>query len=169
MLINAFALVHTRQPAIRLKIVGQAMESFRPYRRLVRQLNLESAVEILLGYLPDNKVGRIFETSSIVVLPYRAIDQSGVLMLAMAFGKAIIASDIGGIGEVIKDGINGLLVTRLDHEDLARKILFLLENPEKAKRLGENSFRDSQTRYSWEMIADKTMDFYKRVRAYESK
>ena len=168
-LINAFAIVHARQPAARLKIVGQALDSFRPYSRLIRRLNLESAVEISLGYLPDSKIRRIFETSSIVALPYRSIDQSGVLMLAMAFGKAIVASDIGGMGEVIRDGINGILVTRSDYEDLARKILFLLENPEKAKRLGANSFRDSQTVYSWEMIAERTMDFYKRVKVYESK
>jgi glycosyltransferase involved in cell wall biosynthesis len=76
----------------------------------------------------------------------------------MAVGKPIIATPVGGIPEVIKDGENGLLVEP-DAKKIAGKIEFLLENPQIAKKLGENAKRTAE-KFTWEKTAERFLEIY---------
>ena len=67
----------------------------------------------------------------------------------MAMGKPIIASKLEQIGDVIKDGVNGLLMTPGDAKDLADKILLLAGEPKLRKRLGEEARKESEMKHTW--------------------
>jgi len=81
---------------------------------------------------------------------------------AMACNVPIVASKIGCIPDVVKDGENGLLVPPRDSEALADAIIYLLKNKDIRERMGENG-RKRVENYSWERIAEMTEKVYEEV------
>ena len=81
------------------------------------------------------------------------------LLEAMSMGKPIIATLVGGIPEAIEDGRNGLLIEP-DVDEITEKIVFLLENRDKADELGRNAKRTSEERFTWEISANSMMNVY---------
>lgn len=79
------------------------------------------------------------------------------LLEAMASGKPIVATSVGGIPEAIEDGVNGLLV-KPDYVQIAEKIEYLLENKDVARLLGENAKITAQEKFSWKAVADKFIE-----------
>jgi glycosyltransferase involved in cell wall biosynthesis len=82
------------------------------------------------------------------------------LLEAMAMGRPIIATSVGGIPEAITDGLNGLLVTPEVHA-IAQKIDSLLRNPEYGQELGRQAQRTVEERFTWELTAERFIDVYK--------
>ncbi len=160
-LLRSFVNIHQRIPNTRLKIVGQAISSFEPYQKIIDESGIAASVDIHLGYIPDDELSEALNQSTIAVLPYRDIDQSAVLMLMMAAGKAIVASKVGGIDEVISHNQTGLLVTPGDINELSNAVITLLSDPSKVQELEQNVKLDAQTRFSWKTIAAQTLAFYK--------
>ena len=101
-LIRAFALLPAELLArTQLLVAGSPNIDVAPLQKLAHDLGVEQRMVWKLGYVREEEVPQLFRSASIVALPYRAIDQSGVLMTAVAFGKAIVASRTGGFPEVI--------------------------------------------------------------------
>jgi len=98
-----------------------------------------------------------------VALPYRAIDQSGVLMTAVAFGKAIVASRTGGFPEVIRDGVQGILVAPGNVLELAAALQDLLANPARRQAMEQATRHLARTELSWTNSAQKTVAIYEAV------
>ena len=137
-LIRAFAALpaDVRQQT-QLLVAGTPNMDAAPLRQLARDLGVESQMVWRLNYIAEEEVPQLFREATLVVLPYRSIDQSGVLMTAVAFGKAIVASRIGGIPDVIEDGVHGLLVKPGDSQDLAQALQNLLTNPARRRSMEE--------------------------------
>jgi glycosyltransferase involved in cell wall biosynthesis len=91
---------------------------------------------------------------------------SVALLEAMAMGKPIVATSVGGIPEAITDGENGLLVAP-DAEQIAEKINLLLRNREYAKRLGRCAKKTVEERFTWEGIAKEITTIYQGVLEHE--
>jgi glycosyltransferase involved in cell wall biosynthesis len=134
-----------------------------PLRKLARDLEIEPQVAWRLNYIAEEEVAPLFRSAALVVLPYRNIDQSGVLMTAVAFGKAIIASRIGGIPDVIQDGVHGLLVNPGDPQDLAAALRDLLTNPARRLAMEQATNKLAKTELSWAASAQKTVEVYRKV------
>ncbi|MBA7487170.1 D-inositol-3-phosphate glycosyltransferase [subsurface metagenome] len=117
-----------------------------------------------LGHLPTEKVYALYNICHVVVFPSVWPEPLGRIPLeAMAMGKPIVATDAGGIAEIVSDGENGLLVERNDPESLSRKIIMMLVNPDIAKKMGECGRSVIRTRF------DRT-DMGKKLSVlYESK
>jgi starch synthase len=88
-----------------------------------------------VGFVPDNDIPDLFALCSVVVLPYRAASQSGVIPLAFANGRSVIATETGSLAEALHDGEDGLLVPPEDPESLARAIVRFHLEPGLAQRL----------------------------------
>src|SRR6185369_149190 len=116
-----------------------------------------------LGFVADEDIPELFRSASVVALPYRSIDQSGVLMTAVAFGKAIVASRIGGIPDVISDGVHGILVHPSDPQDLAAALRNLLTNPVRRYAMERATAHLAKTELSWAVSARKTIDVYRQI------
>jgi starch synthase len=95
--------------------------------------------EIHEGFVTGDQLASIFQRASIVALPYLTASTSGILMTAMAFGKAVVATHVGCLPEYVQDGVTGILVPPQDEEKLAQAIIRLLENDELRTRLGNNA------------------------------
>lgn len=129
----------------------------------VNMMTDPSRYEIINRYIANNEVAEIFEQSDIVVLPYISASQSGVLALALGFGKPVVATDTGSIGEVLEHGKSGLLVPAQNPTSLADAIVELLSNEERCRELGEHAAALAQGRLSWNTIARQTMEVYQSV------
>ncbi len=110
---------------VRLIIAGHGSEGPRA-RALVRNPELFDWRE---GFVPDEDLPKLFGSVSAVVLPYREASQSGVVPLAFANGRPVIATDVGALGEAVDDGVNGLLVASPTVEGLRDAIVRLFTEP----------------------------------------
>ena len=122
-------------------------------------------VRFVPRYVPDAEVPAIMRRADLVVLPYRDVDQSGVLYTALAFGKPIVASAVGGFPEVIQGHGAGRLVPSGDPAALAACLRELLAQPAEREKLGAAALAAARGPYSWDTVARRTLDLYRRLRA----
>ena len=164
MLIRAFAqLPGECINNTRLVIAGTAGFDVTPLQKLATCLKVEKRLTWDVRFIPEEEIPALFRAASVIVLPYLDIDQSGVLMTAIAFDKAIVASRIGGIAETLKDGIHGLLTEPGSVESLTNALQSVLTNQELRHSM-ENSVRQLRTReLSWELVSKRTLQVYEHV------
>jgi glycosyltransferase involved in cell wall biosynthesis len=115
-------------------------------------------------FVADAELAAFFERADLVVLPYREIDQSGVLFTALAFGASLVLSDVGGFSEVAAQGA-ATLVAPGDSDALAAELGRLLAEPAARAALGEGARRAATGRYSWDEIARRHIDLYATLAA----
>jgi len=165
-LIRAFALLPTDLlGCTQLLIAGSPNTDIAPLQELAHDLGIDQRIVWQLGYVREEEIPELFRSATIVALPYRAIDQSGVLMTALAFGKAIVASRTGGFPEVIRDGVHGILVTPGDVQELAAALQNLLANPARRQSMEQATSHLARTELSWASSAQKTIAVYEAVLA----
>ncbi len=116
-----------------------------------------------LGSLSSEEVSKWVQLSTLVVLPSYYETQGIVLLEANAHKKPVVASNINGINEIIKDGVNGLLFEKGNSVDLSNKIKQILNDTELAKKLGENGFNIVKNEYAWENIVVETEKVYNKI------
>jgi glycosyltransferase involved in cell wall biosynthesis len=156
-LIRAMPLVIEKAPGAHLVIAGQG-ESFERYRLMMAD---PSRFEVHNRFVSNEERTALFLRSSVVVLPYIEASQSGVAHVAYALGKPVVATTVGGLPEVVVDGVTGLLVPPRDEEALAEAILRLLDNPELRRRFAEAGRRKMETECSPASVALGTLDVYR--------
>jgi glycosyltransferase involved in cell wall biosynthesis len=122
-------------------------------------------VRFLPRFVNDGELAAVFERADVVVLPYKRterFDQSGVLATALAFGKPVVMTDIGGFGEVANTGA-GVLVPADDPQALATELQRLLEDPVERERLAHAAREAAATTYSWDTAARQTVELYRNL------
>lgn len=134
-------------------LVSRKLDTLGIGERVVRTGDIDFKTDRLLDCLA---------AADVVVFPYLKSSQSGPLHIAMAAGKAVVASDVGGFREVIEDGVNGILVPVGDSKSLTSGIERILSDKEFARNLGENA-REKVKPMDWKNIAQITLEFYKEV------
>ncbi|MEK7670199.1 MAG: glycosyltransferase, partial [Bacteroidota bacterium] len=95
---------------MRLLVVGEFYGDEGVYRKQVSELGLEQNVSVYSEYVPNEDVGMYFSACDIVVLPYVSATQSGIVQIAYQFDKPVIATDVGGLAEVVLDKKTGFIV-----------------------------------------------------------
>jgi glycosyltransferase involved in cell wall biosynthesis len=151
-LLKAFALAKGRDPGIRLLIVGEG--HLRPaYMGLASDLGIGDSV-IFAGDVRDEDLPSYYACSDVLALPSKDSSEGfGLAILeAGACGKPVIASMVGGVPEVVEDGVNGLLVPPNDARALSEAILRILGDEELARRLGERGRELAEAR-DWPRVA----------------
>lgn len=135
-------------------------------RRLVRDLGDEDRVRLRLGWLPEAEVPTLLAAADLMVLPYRAGSQSAVAPLALAAGLPVLSTTVGGLPEVVQDGINGVLVEAGSADALARALEELTR-----ERLAElvKGARASQSRLTWNGYAEALEKLLLEVTSQESR
>ena len=121
-LIQALPLVQSKIK-VHLLVVGEFWSSPEFYQRYAQEYGVEDAITFVNRYVPDEELGPYFDIADVVVLPYIAATQSAVVQLAFGFGKPVITTRVGGLHEVVQDGVNGLVVPPQDEVALAAAII----------------------------------------------
>jgi glycosyltransferase involved in cell wall biosynthesis len=146
-----------------LWVVGRAQGvDLVKLRERARQAS--TRVRFVSRFVEDSEIPALFERADLVVLPYRYAEQSGVLYAALAFGKPIVMSAVGGFPEVAAHGA-GRLVPPGDSETLAATIGDLLERPDERRALADAARAAVAGPYSWDRIAKDHLALYRELLA----
>ena len=136
-LINAFSFIADEFRESRLIIIGKEenVGYADQLRQQIKKLGLQNRVQCI-GYQSQAELAVWMATASVLVLPSKSEGLPRVIIEAMATGTPVIGSRVGGIPELIKDGVNGFLIAPGDEKSLAEKIRLLLENRVAARAMG---------------------------------
>ncbi len=119
-------------------------------------------VRLVPRFVPDRELAAYFRRADLVALPYRDAEQSGVLYTALAFGKPIVMSDVGGFSEVAAHGA-GCLVPPGDPGALREAMERLLTDPAARGRLAASARDAAAGPYSWDAVAEQTLALYREL------
>lgn len=168
LLLEAFRILVNTDPTYRLVVAGRP-KSGRDYvaelMNFIRQHSLQQHCILRFEFVPYDDVETYFMAADCLILPYRAIFQSGVMFLAYRFGLPVIATDIGGFRDDVVEGVTGFLSPPDDPYALAKVIAKYFES-DLSKNLEATRQRIStfaSERYSWNQIAKETFDVYRQV------
>jgi glycosyltransferase involved in cell wall biosynthesis len=131
----------------------------------LRRLAPPGRVRFVERYVSDPELPALFRRADLVALPHRNVDVSGVLFAGLAFGKAMVMSDVGGFRELVAEHGAGVLVPPGDPDALAAAIAGLLADPEERRRVEQAAAAAASGPYSWDRIAEQTVAVYERVLA----
>jgi glycosyltransferase involved in cell wall biosynthesis len=161
-LLKAFSLVRKDCDMLKLLIVGGG-NLLDHYQRLAQETGADDRV-VFSGRVGDGALPACYAASDFAVLPSRDSSEGfGLALLeAMACGKAVIGSGVGGIPEVIEDWKNGILVKPRDPEALANAIHALYMDDEVREKMGVAGREFAESR-DWNIIAQKVSSLYHKV------
>jgi len=114
-------------------------------------------------YIPYEDLKALYSACDIFVLPSLEEGFGIVLTEALASGKPLIGSNVGGIPVQIKDGWNGFLVEPGNEKQLAEKIKYLMDHPEEREIMGRNSRKLAEEEFDWSKIAERYLEVYEGV------
>lgn len=149
-LVKAFLKVIKTFPDAKLTIIGSSPAINHP--------NIK-----VLGKLPLDEVMKYYADASVFCLPTRLEPFGIVFIEAMMFSLPVIATGIGAIPDMIKNGENGILIAPDNHEQLASALTELLSDPEKCRKFGEAGFTRYSDGYTWEKVGQKMSERIKLV------
>jgi N-acetyl-alpha-D-glucosaminyl L-malate synthase BshA len=158
-LVNAMRMVVKRAPSARLMLIGDGPERHR-IERLVDRLHLKPNV-LFTGYRSD--VAHLMRCSDVVVLCSETESSPLTLLEGMSCGLPVVATSVGGIPEIVEDGVNGLLVPLKHPEAIAEKILELNSERELKARLGATARGTVLERYTAEKVVGQYEDVYETM------
>jgi glycosyltransferase involved in cell wall biosynthesis len=164
-LVKAFARVAASLPSARLRIAGEC-DSEAAYAHSVRDFiqaaNLVERVQ-LLGALPEMEVLREFAACDVLALSSAQETTPMVIAQAMAAGKPVVATPVGGVAEMVRHGETGFLVGVGDVDDLAATLVRTLQDAALRARLGEAGRRFAAAHYRADSVARRTRDVYQSM------
>ena len=147
---------------VRIVVAGKQLRSYGlDPEEMVRQNHLESCVDLMIRRIEDEELPDLFGQADACVFPYREIYGSGALLMAYAFEKPVIASDIPVFVEETDNGATGCLFASEDPQKLSDAIVrFVSMTPEERGELKRNVIRLRDGKYNWKNSAKVLSDFY---------
>jgi glycosyltransferase involved in cell wall biosynthesis len=168
-LIDAFARLRESGDASPVLVVAGALPnggSFSDYQRRARQCGVEHSIRARLEFIPAAETAAYFAAADIVVLPYeRSFEaQSGVLMEAYAYGRPVVVTNVGAIGDTVRRDGTGEVVEPGDPEAMAVALRRLLADASRRATAASNMKVLADEKYSWSRIARLIEDVYEEAR-----
>jgi glycosyltransferase involved in cell wall biosynthesis len=140
-----------------LYVVGEFYDDRDKYVRQIGELGIGQHVVVNSEYVPNGMVGLYFSAADVVMLPYISATQSGIAQIAYNFNKPVIATNVGGLAEVVRDGVTGFVVPPNDPQALARAVTrYFVEQRE--QEFAANVMQEKK-KYSWETMVNAIEEF----------
>jgi glycosyltransferase involved in cell wall biosynthesis len=162
-LLEALPEILKRMP-VRLVVCGEFYEGRADTLDLIAGLGIGNAVTLNDRFIPNEEVGDYFCAADLVVLPYVAASQSGIVQIATHYDRPVVATSVGGLPETVRNGRTGYLVPPGDSKALAGAVLRYFR--EKRTGFFERNIRAEKKKYSWDRMAEAveelTADFHGR-------
>lgn len=161
-LLQAMADSRLKNRNIRLIVAGEFYSDSEPYLKLVRELGLEEKVALHTDYIPNDRIACYFSAADLVVQPYKTATQSGVTQIGYHFNKAMLVTDVGGLGEIIADRKSGYVV-KPEVTAIAEAIADFYDHDRQAAFEQETIKLKEQ--FSWTKMTDVMMELYADINA----
>lgn len=164
-MLRAFRMVAERLPEARLEIVGQ-LDADPDYAAVCRAYVSDHALDDrvrFLGALAAGEMVAAYGRAALVALASHQETAPVTIAEAMAVGRPVVATDVGGVAHMVAHERTGLVVPRGDVPALADTLLALLTDPERTRAMGEAARAEAERRFRAARVAAQTMDVYRRV------
>jgi D-inositol-3-phosphate glycosyltransferase len=157
LLIEALKLIKEKYP-VKLIVAGEFYSNSDKYLSLIDRLKLKDDIRLFTDFIPTNEVKYYFSACDAVLLPYKSATQSGIVQIAMNFRKPVIATDVGGLKEVVLNNKTGFITEEISAEKIADSVIrFYAENKEEEFI---NNIEQEIEKYSWSKFVEGIMDLY---------
>ena len=165
-IVRAFALVKAQVSDARLDLVGPPSDAdyAAKVRQLVSELNLETEV-VFRGFVENSQLLDLMGRCSVLVIFSIQEASPTVIAQAMAMGKPVVASRVGGIPEMVRDGDSGFVVDVGDEQALADRLVTLLESPGLCRIMGARGHEIARQRFEPSAVARQTLEAYRLARS----
>lgn len=161
LLLEAMSDERLRQLPVNLLVAGEFYTDASPYLRLIHDLGLEDRVFLHDRFINDSEVSRYFCAADLVVQPYRHATQSGVTQIAYHFNKPMVVTAVGGLPELVPDGVAGF-VTETDPGAIAAAIAdFFLEGKE---AIFVHNIEIEKQKFAWSGMTRSILDLYREIK-----
>jgi glycosyltransferase involved in cell wall biosynthesis len=159
-LLRALPRIIEEVPDTRLIVAGDPFDPVASSRHLAERLGVADRVEWQLGFQANDRVDALMAAADIVALPYRRrVDSSGVLATALGYGRPLVVSDVGNLGETVEEFGAGEVVPPGDHGSLATACVRLLTDVEVRDRAVRGSLEARRT-LTWDRSAALHEELY---------
>jgi glycosyltransferase involved in cell wall biosynthesis len=158
-LLKAAPLIQKSVSRLKIIIAGSGID-LANCRHLISNL---ACVELHDHFVSMQEAARIFSEADVLALPYTEASQSGVLMIAMTFGLPVVATDVGELGNTVRQTESGLLVPPCDEVALAKAIVEVACNVQLRSSLTKNAEAAVEGAYSRGTLAQRAMSIYDAV------
>ena len=152
-------ILHTQNLDFQLRIAGRGPE----LDRLQSRFEALPEVEVFNGFVPPRQIIDSIQEADCVILPYLNATQSGVLAAAFAGRRCVIASEVGGLADIVEHMRNGILVPPADPQALADAVLMLAADADLRARLRQGAERTAITRLNWDRISQDLFDAFRQA------
>lgn len=159
-LLESFLNVKLKQPELNLLLIGRKRENYTFSSLITKEINKSIH---FLGYLPQNEVAKYMRTAEIVILPSLSEGSPKVLCEALACGTPVIGTRIAGIDEIIIDGMNGILVSPNNTDELTIATEKILTNKKFSHLFSEHGQKITQEKFNLELNVKKFVRFFQEI------
>src|SRR5690554_1180218 len=149
LLLEALADERLNQFPIKLLVAGEFYDKPEPYFQKIKDLKIEDKIRVEERFIPDNEVKNYFCSTDLIVLPYKTATQSGVTQIGYHFSKPMLVTNVGGLGEIIINGVSGY-VTEPNSKSIADSILDFCQ----IKKDFSVGIEEEKKKYSWGRMVD---------------
>lgn len=159
-LLNAACSILAQEPNTKFLIVGGGQKE--RFERFIEWMGLREKV-LFTGFMANRSLHQLYRVADVAVFP-SLYEPFGIVALeAMAAGAPVVASDAGGLQEVVLHDQTGTMSFAGDPKSLAWAVLRVLQDPERAQKLSRNARERLYTDFDWSGIGDQTIAVYERV------
>jgi glycosyltransferase involved in cell wall biosynthesis len=163
-LLKALPQIAAAVPEVKLVVAGDPLEPVDPLQTLADRLGVASQVDWRLGYVQEGELPPLMDEATAVILPYRRIESSGVLAAALGHGRPAVVTDVGSLGETVREFGAGLVVAPEDPAALAAACIQLLTD-ERALEEAFAGTRRARDVLTWDVAAEAHEELYEDVLA----
>lgn len=156
---RAWPSILARVPDARITLAGAG--DLSPWRAALSAAG--GRVRVINRFIEEAEASQLFAEAALTVLPYKEASQSGVALLAAAHERAVVASRVGAIPEVVRDGETGLLVPPGDPDALADAVVALLLDPARCRRLGAYAKLWTEKQFGPAVLGNHLLKLYRDV------
>jgi D-inositol-3-phosphate glycosyltransferase len=163
-LLSALKGVIKKNPDVLLVIAGRVWENdFSAYQKIIDENNLSEYILLHTKFIPQEDVEHYYCASDLVILPYKKIYQSGVLMMTLSYERPALVSDLPPLKEIISDNENGFLFKTENVSDLTAKLNSILSDEGLMEEVRVKGAELINTKYDWGEIGRQTKQAYQSL------
>ncbi len=149
-----------------LVVAGEPYEDFDEYREIIRKYDLEDKTRLFVRYITDEEAPLFFSSADLCIQPYRSATQSGIAGIALQFDLPMVATDAGGLKEIIEPNNIGLIADAVNPSAVAVAVKKYFENggkPEYSKNIDK-----VKRGRSWSYLAENILELYEKNKSNNS-